>query len=193
MAKIIDVLLQDHKNIFSLLTLLEKQVKHFVAGEYADYQILTDIMRYFVNQPDVHHHPGEDIIFSALKRKNINVADLIDEITTEHEVMTAASATIYDEIKQIQGNAIFSRVEIIRRLTDFISQYHAHIDKEERELFALARTTLDDADWDRIDAEISLNDDPLFGKILDGEYRELYKVILAEDKGPLHSESAART
>ena len=187
MAKVLDVLLQDHKNIFALLALLEKQVKHFIAGEYADYQILTDIMHYFVHQPDVYHHPHEDIIFAALKRKNINVADLIDEITTEHEVMAAASATIYDELKQIQGNAILSRDEIVLRLKDFISRYQTHITREERELFALANTTLDDADWRIIDAEISHNDDPLFGKILDGEYKDLYKVILAEDKDSLRS------
>jgi len=190
-GKVIDVLLHDHKNIFSLLALLEKQVKHFVAGEFANYQILTDIMHYFVNQPDIYHHPHEDIIFAALKQKNINVADLIDEITTEHQSMAAASATIYDELIQIQGNAIFPRDEIVLRLTDFISRYHAHIAKEEEGLFALAKTTLDDADWGKIDAEINHNDDPLFGKILDGEYKELYKAILAEDTDSLRSEPTA--
>ena len=182
MAKVIDDLLQDHKNIFILLNLLEKQTGHFVAGEYADYQILTDIMRYFINQPDVYHHPHEDIIFAALKRKNINVADLIDEITTEHQGMAAASAAIYDELKLIQGNAILPRNEIVHRLTDFISCYHAHISKEEKELFALARTTLDEADWRKVNDEINRNDDPLFGKTLDDEYKVLYKVIVAETK-----------
>ena len=187
MSRIIDKLLQDHKNTFTLLGLLEKQVKHFEAGEYADYQILTDIMHYFVNQPDVYHHHHEDIIFATLKRKNINVADVIDEITSEHQVMPDSSATIFDELKLIQGNAIFSRDEIVRRLRDFISRYHAHIANEEESLFALASRTLDETDWRMIDAEIEHNNDPLFGKILSDEYRGLYKVILSEDTESLRS------
>jgi hemerythrin-like domain-containing protein len=186
-AQVIDKLLRDHKHFFVLLDLLQAQLKHLVQGEYTDYQILTDIMRYFVNQPDVYHHPHEDIIFNALKHNNINLADIIDELISEHTVMASASTTILDELKQIQGNAIFSRDEIVRRLEDFISGYRAHIEKEEATLFALADKTLDAADWKKIETEIGIIEDPLFGKSLDGEYRELYKMILAEDKESMDS------
>ena len=184
MTNVIDSLHEDHKNISRLLSLLEKQVDHFAAGEYADYQIITDIMHYFVNYPDVYHHPHEDIVFAALKSKNINAADEIDEITAEHQKMADESVTIYDAIKHIQGNAILSREEIVSRLRNYIAEYHSHIDKEEDELFALANSTLEDEDWQAINTEIGDTDDPLFGKIRDREYQELYKMILSEDKDP---------
>ena len=182
MTNVIDSLHQDHKNISRLLSLLEKQVDHFEAGEYADYQIITDIMHYFMNYPDVYHHPHEDIVFAALKRKDINVADLIDEITSEHQKMADDSAAIYDTMKQIQGNAIFSREEIVSQLRNYIANYHSHIEKEEEGLFARASSLLEDEDWRAINSEIGDTDDPLFGKIRDQEYKELYKVILSEDK-----------
>lgn len=181
MAKVIDTLQLDHKNIYRLLGLLEKQVDHIAAGEYADFQIIADIMHYFVNYPDVYHHPHEDILFNAIKKKNINAADLIDEIVTDHQVMAEESSTIYDEMKQLQGDAIFSRDEIVQRLRDYIAHYHAHIEKEETGLFAVAKNTLKDDDWREIDNEIGNTDDPLFGKIRDQEYQELYKLILSED------------
>jgi len=182
MTNVIYSLHQDHKNISRLLGLLEKQVDHFAAGEYADYQIITDILHYFINYPDVYHHPHEEIIFAALKRKNINSADLIDEITAEHENMAKESADLYDAMKHIQGNAIFSRDEIVSRLRSYISNYHSHIDKEEAGLFSLANSVLDDGDWQAINTEINGTDDPLFGKIRDQEYQNLYKMILSEDK-----------
>ena len=185
MTNVIDSLHQDHKNISRLLVLLEKQVDHFAAGEYADYQIITDIMHYFMNYPDVYHHPHEEILFAALKRKNVNSADQIDEISTEHQNMAEESATIYDAMKHIQGNAIFSREEIVSRLRKYISSYYSHIDKEEAGLFALAKSVLDDKDWQAINSEIGDSDDPLFGKIQDQEYQALYKMILSEDKEPV--------
>ena len=184
MSNVIDSLQQDHRNISRLLGLLEKQVDHFAAGEYTDFQIVTDIMHYFMNYPDVYHHPHEDIVFAALKSKNINVADLIDEISTEHQNMAKESADIYDAMKHIQGNAIYSREEIVTRLRDYIANYYSHINKEEDKLFALAKSTLEDEDWQKIDTEVTGTDDPLFGKIQDREYQDLYKMILSEDKEP---------
>lgn len=181
MANVLNTLQQDHKNIYRLLGLLEKQVDHIAAGEFTDFQIIADIMHYFVNYPDVYHHPHEDILFNAIKKKNINTANLIDEIVMEHQTMAEESVTIYDEMKHIQGNAIFSRDEIVQRLRDYISHYQAHIEKEETGLFALAKTTLEEADWREIDNEIGNTDDPLFGKIRDQEYQELYRLILSED------------
>jgi len=186
-ARVVDKLLQDHKNIITLLALLEKQVQHLVAGEYVDFHILSDIMHYFVNQPDVYHHPHEDIIFAVLKRKDINVADLIDEISIEHDLMAKASANINDELKLIQGNAILSRQELVRHLKDFIKRYYDHITKEEKGLFALANSSLDAADWRGVENEIEHNEDPLFGNTLRDEYQALYKAILSEDKESLRN------
>ena len=178
----IEKLHEDHENIATLLGLLKVQLTHLEKGEYVDMQILSDIMHYFTNYPDVHHHPHEEVIFDALKKKEINVADVIDEINSEHEQMAAESAEILDEVIQIQGNAIFSREEIVNRLSNYISIYYSHMTKEEDELFPLAKKILDESDWQEINKEILIEDDPLFGEILDNEYNGLYKIILAENK-----------
>lgn len=184
MPDIIDKLQQDHKNIAKLLRLLEKQLKKFEAGDYTNYQILTDIMHYFVNYPDVYHHPHEEIIFSALKKKDINVADVVDEISTEHKTMNTETEELYDEFIKIQGNAIYSREEIASRLRNFISHYYRHIDIEENKLFKTARKILEDDDWRMIEAEAAKSDDPLFDKVMNDEYQALYQIILSENGEP---------
>lgn len=182
MTDIIQRLEQDHLNISKLLALLEKQTEHFARGEYTDYQIITDIMNYIVNYPDVYHHPHEEIIFDALKSKDKSTASLIDEITSEHAAMSAESAAILDEMIEIQGNAIFSREEIVTRLQKFIKNYHEHIRKEETGLFALAREKLGADDWQTVEDEIGGSMAPQFNTVLDKEYQNLYKIILSEDK-----------
>lgn len=179
MSTIIDTLHNDHKNIARLLGLLNKQVNIIEAGDNPDYRLMTNVMDYLVNYPDVHHHPHEDLVFDALKEKDINTADTIDEIVSEHQSMAVDSQTILDGLKQLQGNAILSRDEIVKKIRVYIQTYYAHMDKEEGELFSKARKLLTDEDWQTVQSEMKMIDDPLFGAILEEEYADLYKAIFS--------------
>lgn len=179
MPEIINHLQIDHQNISRLLSLLEEQTANLEAGEYTDLQLIADIMHYFVNYPDIQHHPREDLIFSSLREKASDLDDVIEEITREHKTMAEDSIRIQEEISQMQGNAIISREKIVNDLKNYINIYYSHIEKEESKLFSLAMTILTDNDWQKINDEMKFVDDPLFGKILNDQYASLYKVILA--------------
>ena len=179
MPEIINQLQIDHQNINRLLNLLEEQTAHLEAGEYTDLQLIADVMHYFVNYPDIQHHPREDLIFSSIKDKASDFDDLIKEIYREHKTMAEDSIKIQEEISQMQGNAIISREKIVNDLKNYINTYYSHIEKEETKLFSLARNILTDEDWKEIDDKMQFVDDPLFGKILNDQYASLYKVILA--------------
>lgn len=178
MDSTIEKLHNDHKNIAKLLVLLKIQTEHLQAGEHADYLQIANIIDYFINYPDIYHHPNEELIFDCLKQKDINTADLIDEINSEHRSMALAAIEIQSEVSQIIGDAVFSREDFVDKLNHYISTYFSHIDKEEGELFPCAEKTMDAEDWQFIHAEIKREIDPLFGKILNNEYEELYKAIL---------------
>ena len=169
----------DHQNIARLLGVLKEQTAHLEAGEYTDLQLIADIMHYFVNYPDIQHHPHEDLIFSSLTEKDPQVIDLVDELHHEHKSMADDSQRIYEEIKKMQGNAIISREKIVTDLKNYTNTYYAHIDKEEGRLFTLAETTLTEDDWIKIDDEMQFVEDPLFGRILSDQYASIYKVILS--------------
>lgn len=169
----------DHQNITKLLGVLQEQTAHLEAGEYTDLQLLADIMHYFVNYPDIQHHPREDLIFASLCEKQPQVTDLVEELNKEHRIMAEDSQKIYEEIKQMQGNAIIPRDRIVTDLKNYINAYYSHIEKEEAALFALAVNVLAENDWLKIDDEMQYVDDPLFGKILNEQYASIYKVILS--------------
>ena len=183
MPEIIKQLQVDHQNISRLLGILQEQTAHLEAGDYTDLQLIADIMHYFVNYPDLQHHPHEDLIFSSLSDKKPDVIAIVDELNHEHKSMAEESQKIYEEIKQMQGNAIISREKIVTQLKNYIKTYYSHIEKEEARLFSLAQNILTDDDWNKINEEMQFVEDPLFGKILNDQYTSIYKVILAGVNG----------
>jgi hemerythrin-like domain-containing protein len=180
MSEIIANLRNDHRNLTKLLQLLSAETGKLEKGEYTDYQIIADIMQYFVNYPDIYHHPHEDLILNTLKNRNSQVTGPCTDIFSEHQEMASKGAEILDEIKQIQGNAIFSRENFVRQLKEYIACYHAHMEKEEEALFKIAEKYLNVDDWKKINLTIRMAEDPLFGRILDAEYNDLFKAIMAE-------------
>ena len=183
MSEIINQLQIDHNNIARLLGLLADQTSCLEAGEYTDLQLVSDIMHYFVNYPDIQHHPLEDLVFAALKERDAGVTDIIEDIHAEHKSMALESVRIQETITQMQGNAIYSREKIVTALKNYIDTYYAHMEKEETGLFSPADKILNEMDWTKIKNQIRLVDDPLFGKILNDQYTSLYKVILSEVPG----------
>ena len=179
MSKLIENLHEDHKNIARLLQLLKDQLSHLQAGEFTDFPLLADIMHYFANYPDRHHHPCEDIIFEVLSEKDESAKYAIDRILDEHKKMLNASNRLYDEFNQLQGNAIFSREKLVNELGDYIEKYYQHMNKEENELLPLAEKVLSENDWAAISDKIGVQEDPLFGETLDKEYESLYRSIMS--------------
>ena len=180
MSEIISSLRNDHRNITKLLTLLSEQNSRLACGEFTNYQTLADIMQYFINYPDIYHHPHEEQIFEILKIREKATTELINRVSSEHQQIAKNGTAILDEIKQIQGSAIFPREKFVRQLNNYIASYQAHMDIEEGYLFQVAEKLLGLEDWRHIDAAIKTVDDPIFGRILDQEYQSLFKAILAE-------------
>ena len=179
MTTLIKRLSEDHRNIARLLELLKAQVESLQTGEFTDFSLVTDIMHYFAHYPDRHHHPCEDVIFEVLAKKDASAKYAVDRILDEHGKMQRASNKLYDEFKQLQGNAIFSREKLVNGLNDYIAKYYQHMNKEEGELLPLAEKSFTESDWTAISKKISIQPDPLFGKTLDKEYETLYRSIMA--------------
>ena len=62
MGGILDTLRSDHANMARLLNILERQVSAFREGEAPDYEIVQGVVEYFLDYPDLCHHPKEDLL-----------------------------------------------------------------------------------------------------------------------------------
>ena len=88
MSKIIEILLDEHRNIEKLLHVLEQELEVFDHSELPDYEILQAIIDYFQDYPENYHHPKEDIVFEKLKLRDPAAAMQIGDAEADHQVET---------------------------------------------------------------------------------------------------------
>lgn len=171
---------QDHRNTEQLLNLVEREVAHMEKGDYTNVPLLADIMHYFVNYPDLYHHPLEDQMFAVMKRKAPAAAARVDQLYSEHVQMIENAEALLERTTELQGNAVTPRGKVVKEFRDYANTYRAHIRSEEEELIPGALKVLDAQDWASLEKRFATNSDPLFGQILQRQYQTLYKVIMAE-------------
>src|SRR6266568_1797689 len=70
MTKLLEVLREEHRNIETLLRVLERELDIFDRAERPDYEVVQAVIGYFEDYPDCCHHPKEDVVFAKLKARD---------------------------------------------------------------------------------------------------------------------------
>jgi len=177
-AKIIDVLLAEHRNIKKLLHVLEQELDAFARSHSPDYEIMQAIIQYFLDYPEGYHHPKEDILFEKLKLRDAALAKRIGDVEDEHELETARLQKFSRAVNDVLAGREVLRQTFHDIAHEFISYQRAHMDKEETMLFPAAIRALKDEDWADIDARLANRADPLFDGATEKKYQALQKTIL---------------
>jgi hemerythrin-like domain-containing protein len=151
MSRIIEILLDEHRNIEKLLHILEQELEVFDRGESPDYEILQAIIDYFQDYPGSYHHPKEDIVFEKLKLRDPAVTRQIGDAEAEHQAETNRLRQFARAVEDVAGlRQAFHNV-----VRDFIQHQRQHIAKEERSLFPSAVKALRPEDWIEIDTRLN--------------------------------------
>jgi hemerythrin-like domain-containing protein len=103
-AMIIELLSREHRNIETLLTVLERELEIFDRGDRPDYEIIRAIISYFEVYPEVYHHPQEDLVFAKLKIRDPAAAAKVGDLAREgqkgaerlHRVAQAVESVLAD-------------------------------------------------------------------------------------------------
>jgi hemerythrin-like domain-containing protein len=82
---IIELLSREHRNIETLLTVLERELEIFDRGDRPDYEIIRAIISYFEVYPEVYHRPQEDLVFAKLKIRDPAAAAKVGDLAREHQ------------------------------------------------------------------------------------------------------------
>jgi hemerythrin-like domain-containing protein len=177
-TKIIEVLLEEHRNIKKLLHVLEQELAAFDRSDSPDYEILQAIIDYFLDYPESYHHPKEDMVFEKLKLRDPAVAKRIGDVEDEHKHETKR----LEKFAQIVENVLAGR-EVLRQsfhdiVHEFIEYQRKHMDKEELMLFPAAVSALQPEDWAEIDARLNDHKDPLFDGVTQKKFQALHQTIL---------------
>jgi hemerythrin-like domain-containing protein len=177
MSRIIEILLEEHRNIKKLLLVLEQELEVFDSSDQPDYEILRAIIEYFQDYPDSYHHPKEDMVFEKLKARDPAVAKRIGDVEAEHQVETKRLREFAQAVEDILAGREFLRQSFHNVVHDFIEHQRQHMDKEERLLFPAAVKALQPEDWAEIDERLDNRKDPLFDGVIEKKFRALQRTI----------------
>jgi hemerythrin-like domain-containing protein len=178
MSGIIEILLEEHRNIKKLLLVLEQELEVFDYSDQPDYEILRAIIEYFQDYPESYHHPKEDMVFEKLKARDPAVAQRIGELEAEHQIETNRLREFSQAVEDILAGREFLRQSFHNVVHDFIEHQRQHMDKEERLLFPAAIKVLRPEDWAEIDDRMKIRKDPLFDEVIENKFRALQHTIL---------------
>ena len=178
MSNIIQILLEEHRNIDKLLLVLEHELEVFDRSEEPDYEILQAVIQYFQDYPESCHHPKEDMVFEKLKVRDSAAANSIGDVEAEHQVETKRLRRLVEAVDEILAGREFLRQTFHDVVHDFIEHQRQHMDKEERLLFPAAVQGLRQDDWAEIDARLNDRKDPLFNGVIETKFQALQRTIL---------------
>ena len=73
LARILEELREDHRNLSRLLDLLEAECSEVPDDGEPDMELLRDIMCYMTVYPDAIHHPREDLVYAAMREHGLTL------------------------------------------------------------------------------------------------------------------------
>jgi hemerythrin-like domain-containing protein len=178
MVSIVGSLHQDHINSAKLLDVLERQLAIFGRAEVPDYQMMQGVLEYFLDYPNLYHHPTEDLIFSKMETQGGTGKDGFPDLRHEHQELATMTRGFSTAIQEILQEAEMPREAFQHRARKFLDFYRSHIRKEEEVFFPAALEVLTKEDWAEI-SEVRENwDDPIFGPKSHERLETLREVIL---------------
>ncbi len=179
MASIVDSLRQDHINSTILLDVLEQQLAHFSRTEVPDYEMMQGVLEYFLDYPDLYHHPTEDLILSKMETRSWTAKDRFPDLRHEHQELAAMTRGFSTAIQDILLEAEIPREAFQQRAREFLDFYRSHIKKEEEVFFPAALKMLTKEDWAEISEVREIWNDPIFGPKSHERLETLRESILA--------------
>ncbi|MGC1093681.1 MAG: hemerythrin domain-containing protein [Pseudolabrys sp.] len=178
MSRLVEILLEEHRNIEKLLHVLEQELDVFDRTESPDYEILRTIVEYFQDYPESYHHPKEDIVFEKLKLRDPSAVARIGDVETEHQLETQRLRRFAQAINDILAGREYPRRSFHNVVRDFIDHQRQHMHKEEQLFSPAAIKGLRAEDWVEIDARLNNKKDPLFDRVAEKKFDALRQTIL---------------
>jgi hemerythrin-like domain-containing protein len=178
MTEFIEVLQQEHRNIESLLRVLERELSVFDRGERPDYEVVLAIIDYFKDYPDCCHHPKEDMIVEKLKVRDPVTAATIGDLEAEHQEGTKRLRRVAQAVERVLSDQDLLRQNVDNIIRDFIDHERQHMAMEERVVFPTVLNALQPQDWADVALKMADRSDPFHHPSFEEKFNRLHRNIL---------------
>jgi hemerythrin-like domain-containing protein len=161
MVHVLDMIHQEHLSMSRLLGLLERQVELFERGLIPDYELVREILDYFLTFPDLWHHPKENLILARLRQRAPELARGVGDLDAEHAELSNELHDFAHAVVNVLLDVEMPRDTFAKLARAFIDRERKHMAREETEFLPAARRGLSDADWAEISSRIQAFRDPV--------------------------------
>ena len=175
MTEFIEVLQQEHRNIESLLRVLERELSVFDRGERPDYEVVLAIIDYFKDYPDCCHHPKEDMIVEKLKVRDPVTAATIGDLEAEHQEGTKRLRRVAQAVERVLSDQDLLRQNVDNIIRDFIDHERQHMAMEERVVFPTVLNALQPQDWADVALKMADRSDPFHQPGFEEKFNRLHR------------------
>ena len=178
------MLREEHGKMTKLLDILEREIKGFNEGGSPDYDLVTSILDYCLNYPELCHHPNEDLLYRKLRARDRRAAEEIGDLEEEHAVLTGMTRQFAATVRNVLTDAELPHGWVaqldwdVRMAQEFVDFNRRHIEMEENRLFPAAARSLTLTDWIEINAAVADNVNALAGAQAWSHYQTLHEEIL---------------
>lgn len=176
MTELIEILREDHRNIETLLLVLDRELNIFDRAGQPDYEVVQAIIDYFRDYPDRCHHPKEDAVFAKLKTRDPAATAIVGDLEAEHLKGAKRLRLVARAVESVLSEQEVLRQTVDDIVRDFIEKERRHMQMEERVLFPAAAKALLPEDWAEIDARLC--SDPSLDRANDEKFNSLRERIL---------------
>ena len=181
MSAIISRLCKEHRNIGGLLNMLDRKIDALDNGSdsVGDVELMHDIMTYMTRFPDHTHHPMEDLIFERIRVHELapQTEHTIAKLLHEHAALAKKGEALHLALRRFEYGSKSERQAVVAMGRDYVEFLRHHAWLEEQTVFVDAETLLGDTDWSEIAQAFEARTDPVFGPVVDREFRALYQHI----------------
>lgn len=160
---IVELLNEEHVNMLRLLNTLETGSERLAPGRVPDFSLLLDIVAYLKHFPDRFHHPREDLLFTALLKRDPGFAVQQRRLEKEHRELATLNDQIYQELMEIRAGRPAHVTHLRTQLRAYTNTYREHIRYESRYVFPKAERKLNARELKSLQQKTHYADDPLFG------------------------------
>ncbi|SIS59180.1 hemerythrin domain-containing protein [Neptunomonas antarctica] len=171
---------QDHVNLNKLLEILDKKVIKLKAGSRPNFNLMADVVGYIAKYAEGYHHPREDKMYAFFKGRSNELDDVMSQCEDQHRVLKGSTQTLLNTIDGILHDAVVPMNDLIEQLAAFVINEKVHINFEETEIFPVLDHVATNADWEKVEKELPVESDPLFGEKQAEEYKALYVELMRD-------------
>ena len=177
MIRVLERLRNDHKHAAALVDILAHSLDKITAEENVDFELMRDVMYYLMRFNDTVHHPCEDLLYARMADKSTTLANQFSGLGEEHDKLINNGKRLADALALIADGGMTLREDILALGNDYVSELRQHMGREERSLFPMIEQHLDASDSDEVFQILEAQQDPVFGPILDADFKALYDHI----------------